>query len=71
MDSFNGIGCRGGWGREVVCVNYNRGDVHNWVDKFSQVHSKVADDARLGRSVVITTQASVQRVEVFGVSTHW
>jgi hypothetical protein len=44
--------------------------VHNWVEKFSQERSKVADDARPGRPVQIATEADVQRVEVFGVSTH-
>jgi hypothetical protein len=29
--------------------------VHNWVEKFSQEHSKVADDARPGAGVVETT----------------
>jgi hypothetical protein len=37
--------------------------VHNWVDKFSQGLSKVADDARPSRPVEITTQAAVERVE--------
>jgi transposase len=37
--------------------------VDNWVDKFSQGCSKVADDARPGRPVEIVTEATVQRVE--------
>jgi hypothetical protein len=37
--------------------------VHNWVKKFSQRCSKVADDARPGRPVEILTQATVQQVE--------
>jgi hypothetical protein len=39
---------------------------HNWVAKFSQGRSKVADDARPGRPVEIATEATVQRA-----STHW
>jgi hypothetical protein len=35
---------------------------HNWVEKFSQGRSKVADDARPGRTVDIATGATVQRV---------
>jgi transposase len=37
--------------------------VHNWVEKFSQGRSKVADDARPGRPVEIATEATAQRVE--------
>jgi transposase len=37
--------------------------VHNWVEKFSQGRSKVADDARPGRPVEIATEAAVQCVE--------
>jgi hypothetical protein len=37
--------------------------VHNWVKKFSQGRSKVADDAQPGRPVVIATKATVQWVE--------
>jgi transposase len=37
--------------------------IHNWVEKFSRGHSKVADDARPGRPVEIGTEATVQRVE--------
>jgi hypothetical protein len=40
--------------------------VHNWVDKFSQGRSKVADDARPGAEVAETTNISVLRV-----STYW
>jgi transposase len=41
----------------------SRKAVHNWVKKFSQVRSKVADDARLGGPVETATEATVQRVE--------
>jgi hypothetical protein len=37
--------------------------VDDWVDKFSQGRSKVADDARPGHPVEIVTEATVQRVE--------
>jgi hypothetical protein len=37
--------------------------VHNWVEKFSERHSKVADDARQGCSVEIVTEATVQLME--------
>jgi hypothetical protein len=37
--------------------------VHNWLEKFSQVLSKVADDAPSGRPLDIATEATVQRVE--------
>jgi hypothetical protein len=37
--------------------------VHNWVEKFSQGRSKVADDVRSGRTVEIATEATVHRVE--------
>jgi transposase len=37
--------------------------VQNWVEKFSQERSKVADNARPGRPVEIATEATVQRVE--------
>jgi transposase len=37
--------------------------VHNWVEKFSQGHSEVADDDRPGRPVEIATEATVQRME--------
>jgi hypothetical protein len=33
--------------------------VRNWVGKFSQERSEVADDARLGRRVEIATEATV------------
>jgi hypothetical protein len=36
---------------------------HDWVKKFSQGRSKVADDVRPGRLVDIATEATVQRVE--------
>jgi transposase len=41
----------------------SRKAVQNWVKKFSQRRSKVADDARPGRPVEIATEATVQRVE--------
>jgi hypothetical protein len=37
--------------------------VHNWVEKFSQGHSKVSDDARSDCPVEIATEATVQWVE--------
>ncbi|PNF29350.1 hypothetical protein B7P43_G07837 [Cryptotermes secundus] len=37
--------------------------VHNWVDKFPQVRSKVVDCVRSGLPVEIATEATVQRVE--------
>jgi transposase-like protein len=37
--------------------------VHNWVNKFSQRCSKIADDAQPGRPVEIATDTTVQRVE--------
>jgi hypothetical protein len=49
----------------------SRKAVHNWVDKYSQRRSKVADDARQGRPVEIATEATVHRMEEFGFSTHW
>jgi hypothetical protein len=36
---------------------------HNWVEKFSQGHSKVADDARPGCPVDTVTEATVLRME--------
>jgi transposase len=36
---------------------------HNWVKKFSQGRSKVADDTRPGRLVETATEATVQWVE--------
>jgi hypothetical protein len=41
----------------------SRKAAHNWVDKFSQGRSKVADDARPDRPVKTATEATVQRVE--------
>jgi hypothetical protein len=41
----------------------SRKEVQTCVDKFSQERSKVADDTRLGRSVEVATEATVQRVE--------
>jgi hypothetical protein len=37
--------------------------VHNWIKKFSQEPSKVADDAGTGHPVEIATEATVQRLE--------
>jgi hypothetical protein len=37
--------------------------VHKWVQKFSQGHSKVADDVRPSHTVEIATEATVQWVE--------
>jgi hypothetical protein len=37
--------------------------VHNWVEKFSQGRSKVADDARPGYPVEFAIEAAAQRVE--------
>jgi hypothetical protein len=39
--------------------------VHNWVEKFSQGLSKVADNTGPGCPVEIATEATVQRVEEF------
>jgi uncharacterized protein YfdQ (DUF2303 family) len=41
----------------------SRKAVHNWVEKFSQGYSKVADNARSSRPVETATEATVQRVE--------
>jgi transposase len=41
----------------------SRKAIHNWVEKFPQRRSKVADDARPGRPAEISTDATVQRVE--------
>jgi hypothetical protein len=41
----------------------SRKAVHNWVEKFSEGLSKVADDARPGHSAKIATEATVQRME--------
>jgi transposase len=41
----------------------SRKAVHNWVVKFSQRRSEVADDARPGRPVEIATETTVHRVE--------
>jgi RNA polymerase subunit RPABC4/transcription elongation factor Spt4 len=37
--------------------------IHNWVKKFSQGCSKVADDAQQGCPVEIATEASMQWME--------
>jgi hypothetical protein len=42
--------------------------VHNWVKKFSQGRSKVADDAQAGRLVLTVTEATVQHVERIDLS---
>jgi transposase len=39
--------------------------VHNWVKKFSEGRSKVADDARPGRPIEIAKEETVQQVEEF------
>jgi hypothetical protein len=44
-------------------VRLSRKAVHNWVEKFSQGCSKVADDVRPGCPVEIATEATVQQVE--------
>jgi hypothetical protein len=41
----------------------SRKAVHNWIEKFSQQRSKIADDARPAGHVKIATEATVQRVE--------
>jgi transposase len=41
----------------------SRKAVHNWIEKFSQGRSKVADGARPGQPVEIATEATVQWVE--------
>jgi transposase len=41
----------------------SRKAVHNWVEKFFQEGSKVADDARPSRPVEIAKDATVQRLE--------
>jgi transposase len=41
----------------------SRKAVHNLVDKFSQGHSKVADDDQPGRPVEIAKERTVQQVE--------
>jgi hypothetical protein len=41
--------------------------VHNWVEKFSQGRSKVADDARLDAEVAENSQ----KASMLRVSTHW
>jgi hypothetical protein len=43
----------------------SRKAVYNWVYKFSQGHTKVADDARPGAEAADTT------VKKISVSTHW
>jgi hypothetical protein len=42
----------------------SRKAVHSWVEICSQGLSKVTDDARPGRPVGITAEATVQRVEM-------
>jgi transposase len=36
--------------------------VHNWVEKFSQGHSKVSDDARPGRHVAQVAETTIKRL---------
>jgi hypothetical protein len=53
--------------KEMLCVYgekcLSRKAVHNWVEKFSQGRSKVADEDLPGRPVEIATAATVQWVE--------
>jgi hypothetical protein len=42
--------------------------VHNWVEKFSQGRSKVADDTRPGAEVAENSQKTSSMLRV---STHW
>jgi hypothetical protein len=42
--------------------------VYNWVDKFSEGRSKVADDARPGAEVAET---AAKKTSMMHVSTHW
>jgi hypothetical protein len=57
---------------EIFCMYcgkcFSRKAVVNWVEKFSQGRSKVADDARPGAEVAETT---VKKTSVLRVSTHW
>jgi transposase len=45
------------------CLSYKA--VDNWVKKFSEGHSKVADDSQPGHPVQIVIEVTVQRVEEF------
>jgi hypothetical protein len=49
----------------------SRKAVPNWIEKFRQGRSKVADDARPGRPVEIATEATVQRVEELIPADRW
>jgi hypothetical protein len=51
--------------KNISCLRWelSRKAVHNWVGKFSQGHSKLADDACPGRPVEIATEETVQWVE--------
>jgi hypothetical protein len=40
--------------------------VHNWVEKFSQGRSKVADDARPGRHVAQVAETTIKRLLCWG-----
>jgi hypothetical protein len=43
--------------------------VHNWVKKFSQGHSKVADDAQSGSPVETAAEATVKNFYAVGFDT--
>jgi hypothetical protein len=45
----------------------SRKAVHNWVEKFSQGRSKIADDARPDAGV----EENSQKTSMLQVSTHW
>jgi hypothetical protein len=45
----------------TVCLSCKA--VHNWVEKFSEGHLTVANEARPGCPVETVTEAAVQRVE--------
>jgi transposase len=46
----------------------SRKAVHDWVEKFSQGCSKVAEDARPGEEVA---EAAVHKASMLRVYTHW
>jgi hypothetical protein len=46
----------------------SREAVHNWVEKFSQGRSKVANDGRAGVEV---PEKTVKKTSTLRVSTHW
>jgi hypothetical protein len=47
---------------------FSRKSIQNWVEKFSEGRSKVADDARPGAEMAETT---VKNTSMLRVSTHW